>query len=130
MSRSLARESVFKLVFEYVFNQEKNEILLSELKDQDKNKEEVGYIEEVYNGIISHYNELLKEIGGVSSTFKIERIFKVDLAILLVAIYEIKYIKSIPNIVSINEALNLAKSYSTEKSHSYINGILSNFVGE
>jgi len=130
MSRSFARECAFKLVFEYVFNKEKNINLFDEYLNEDKNKQEVGYLSDVYNGIISHYDEFIEDIKKVSSSFKLDRIYKVDLAILLVALYEIKYIKSIPNKVSINEALNLAKTYSTEKSNAFINGILSNFVGE
>ena len=130
MSRSLARENVFKLVFEYLFNKEKDSEHLTEILEDDKNQDEIGYIQEVYNGVINKYDELIELISNVSDSFKLDRIFKVDLAILLVALYEIKYIKSIPNKVSINEALNLAKSYSTEKSNAFINGILSNFVGE
>ncbi len=129
MSRSSARESVFKLVFEYVFNKEKDIELLNEIIDDENNKEEIDYIQEVYNGVVQKYAELINEISKVSEGFKLERIFKVDLAILLVALYEIKYVKSIPNKVSINEALNLARLYSTEKSNSFINGILANFVG-
>ena len=130
MSRSDARESAFKLIFEYVFNKEKNEEMLEEIVNDEKNRSEVGYIQEVYNGVILHYEEIMEDIKKVSSSFKLDRIFKVDLAILLVAIYEIKYIESIPTLVSINEALNLAKVYSTEKSNAFINGILSNFVGD
>ena len=130
MSRSSAREQVFKLIFEYLFNHEKDDVILNEILLDDKNKSEIGYIEEVYNGVIQHYNEIIDEIKSVATTFKLDRIFKVDLAILLLAIYEIKYIESIPKLVSVNEALNLAKVYSTEKSNSFINGILSNFVGE
>ena len=130
MSRAIARENVFKLVFEYVFNKEKNQEFLSEVLEDETIQKEVGYIQEVYNGIIAHYDEIIGEIKNFSSSFKLDRIFKVDLAILLVAIYEIKYIKSIPNLVSVNEALNLAKKYSTEKSNTFINGILKNFIGE
>jgi len=130
MSRSLARESVFKLVFEYIFGKEKNEEFLSEILEEEGNSDEVGYIQEVYNGVINHYNELIEDINKHLDSFKLERVFKVDLAILLVAVYEIKYIKAIPNLVSVNEALNLAKKYSTEKSNLFINGILKNFVGE
>ena len=54
--------------------------------------------------------------------------YKVDLAILVVAVYEIKNEKEIPVAVSINEALNLAKKYSTEKSAGFINGVLANFA--
>jgi len=129
MSRSVARECVFKLIFEFLFNKEKDSELLTEFLEDESNKAEIGYIQEVYNGVTLKYDELINEIVKVSDSFKQDRIFKVDLAILLVALYEIKYIKSIPNKVSINEALNLAKTYSTEKSNSFINGILSNFVG-
>lgn len=130
MSRSSARESVFKLVFEYMFTKEKDEQMLSEFLEEDKNKAEVGYIEDVYNGVIAHFDELVSDVEKKSESFKIERVFKIDLAILIVALYEIKYIRSIPKKVSVNEALNLSKIYSTEKSSKYINGILSNFVGE
>lgn len=129
MSRSYARECVFKMVFEFIFNKEKDESLLEEFLSEDQNKAELGYIKEVYNGVINHYEELITDIKSVSEGFKLDRIYKVDLAIMLVAIYEMKYISSIPKKVSINEALNLAKAYSTDKSNSYINGILSNFVG-
>lgn len=130
MSRSYARECAFKLVFEYIFNKEKDEEALSEFIEEDKNKAEIGYISEIYNGVIAHYDELVSDVEKFSNSFKIDRVYKVDLAILLVAIYEMKYISSIPAKVSMNEALNLSKVYSTEKSYNYINGILSNFVGE
>ena len=130
MSRSLARENVFKLVFEYIFSKEKNVEFMLGIIESEENKNEAGYIQEVYNGVVNHYDEMIEEIKKHSEGFKLDRIFKVDLAILLVSLYEIKFVKSIPNIVSVNEALNLAKRYSTEKSASFINGILKNFVGE
>ena len=130
MSRSSARELVFKLVFEYLFNKEKDIVFLEEILSDENNKSEVGYISEIYNGVILHCDELLKDVENFSEGFKIDRVFKVDLAILLVAIYEMKYVNNIPKTVSVNEALNLAKVYSTEKSNKFINGILSNFMGE
>ncbi|MBQ7466994.1 MAG: transcription antitermination factor NusB [Clostridia bacterium] len=130
MSRKTARESVFKMIFEYTFSKEKNNDMLEEMISADENKAEIGYIKEVYNGVIQNYDELIEKIASVSQSFKLDRIYKIDLAILLVALYEILYVKSIPTNVSINEALNLSKAYSTEKSASFINGILSNFVGE
>lgn len=130
MSRSNARECVFKLVFEYMFTKEKDFESLSEFIEDEKNKSESGYIEEMYNGIIAHYDELVSDVEKYSKSFKIERVYKVDLAILLVAIYEMKFVSSVPKKVSLNEALNLSKVYSTEKSYNYINGILSNFIGE
>ena len=129
MSRSYARESAFKLVFEYLFTKEKDEEALQIFLDDQNNKNEEGYLQEIYNGVINHYDELIEDIKSVSASFKIDRIFKVDLAILLIAIYEMKN-NVVPKKVSISEALNIAKVYSTEKSSAYINGILSNFIGE
>lgn len=130
MSRYIARDIAFKLVFEYSFNKEQDNELLDCLCEESKVDAEKGYILEVYNGVINHYDELIACIGELSHGFSIDRIFKVDLAIMLVAIYEMSYISSIPHKVSINEAINLAKKYSTEKSGKFINGILSNFTGE
>lgn len=130
MSRSYARECAFKLVFEYLFTKEKNQTALDDFLQEDKNKAEVGYISEVYNGVVEKFDVLKEKLTKASHAFAIDRIFKVDLAILLVAVYEMMFISSIPKNVSINEALELSKTYSTEKSGSFINGVLSNFVGE
>ena len=129
MSRSHARECVFKLVFVYLFNREDSTESLDEVLQEDANKDEVGYISEVYHGVVQNFDSLVSDIKNVSTGFKLDRIFKVDLAILLVALYEMKNNIALKK-VCINEALNLAKIYSTDKSASYINGILSNFVGE
>lgn len=129
MSRVYARECVFKLVFSFLFVKEKDEAMLDEFLSSKEAADEKGYISEVYNGVINHFDELMEEIKQHSKMFKIDRIYRVDLAILLVAIYEIK--NSIaPKKVCVNEALNLSKVYSTEKSSNYINGILSNYMGE
>ena len=128
MSRSFARECAFKLVYEYLFTKEKDDTLFEEMISDDKNKNEMGYISEVYKGVIQNYQSLIDEIKKYSEDFKVERIYKVDLAILLVSVYEIKN-GVVPPKVSVNEALNIAKQYSTEKRSKFINGILSNFVG-
>lgn len=130
MSRYIAREIAFKLIFEYVFNKENKPDLLESLCEEDGIDAEKGYVLEVYNGVINHYDELVSCIGELSHGFSLDRIFKVDLAIMLLAVYEMSYIKSIPHKVSINEAVNLSKKFSTEKSGKFINGILSNFTGE
>lgn len=126
MSRSSAREKVFKLIFEYTFSLEEDDGLLEEYISECK--DEADYISEVYHGVLSKYNELCSFIAEKSQGFKFDRIYKVDLAILLLALYEIKYIDSIPVKVSVNEALNLSKVYSTESSYKFINGILSSMV--
>lgn len=127
--RKLARTTAFKLIFSYLFQREKDSDPLSDeellgqdwekIKDTDKE-----YVLKVYEGVVNRYDELYANIAALSSDFRPERIFKVDLAIMLLAMYEIDYMDDIPDIVAINEAVELAKDYSTEKSPSFINGIL------
>lgn len=129
MGRLETREQLFKLVFEYVLIKEKDNDYIEELKEENP-KIDISYLENSYNGIIEKYDSLVDEISALSKGYNKDRIYKVDLALLLVALYEIKYIESIPVAVSINEALNLAKKYSTEKSSGFINGILATIVNK
>ena len=127
MSRVISREETFKLIFEYCANSEVNEITVNELIEENKDIEP-DYVKNVYYGVVEHFDELKNDIARASKSFSVDRIFKVDFALLLLALYEIKYMPEIPNAVSVNEVLNLSKIYSTDKSFSYINGILANFV--
>ncbi|MFW5780626.1 MAG: transcription antitermination factor NusB [Bacillota bacterium] len=125
MSRKLARESVYKLVFEFLFLNESNQrtfdILSSvELADGDR-----AYMERAYFGIIQKREDLINMIGELSEGFTLERIFKPDLAALMLAIYEMQYMDDIPLSVSIAEAVEIVKRYSTDKSNQYVNGVLS-----
>ncbi len=126
MSRRDARDIAFKLVFEYNFNQREN---VEELEEYcaEMIADDMAYVKEIYFGVVSHYDELTSKISETAEKFAIDRLFKVDLAILLLAIYEITYVDSVPFKVSVDEALNLAQKYSTEKSSKYINGILAKF---
>ena len=127
MSRRNARETSFKLVFEYMFNkQENNEALEEYIAGSDA--DDTAYVKETYFGVCSHYDELVEKISAHADGFSVDRIFKVDLAILLLAVYEINYVSDVPYKVSVDEAINLAKKYSTEKSSKYINGVLSKFA--
>ena len=126
--RKQAREYVFKLIFEYLFLKEKNQTGIEEVKPQDLSKSDLQYIENIYNGVIENYDILYESISELSAEFKAERIYKVDLAILLLSMYEIKYLDDVPDVVSVNEAVELAKAYSTDKSHAFINGILASYI--
>lgn len=127
MSRRDARDIAFKLVFSYIFDNEKNieamEEYTSELDADDK-----AYTSEVYNGVILHYDELMNDVKNSAEKFDINRLYKTDLAVVLLALYEIKFMSEIPFKVSVDEAVNLAHKYSTDKSGKYINGILSKFA--
>ena len=127
MSRRDARDIAFKLIFAYTFDNEKNVDALEEYT-LSLDAEDKSYINELYNGVILRYDELMEDVKNNAERFDVSRIFKTDLAIILLALYEIKYMSSIPFKVSVDEAVTLAHKYSTDKSGKYINGILSKFA--
>ena len=127
MSRRDARDIAFKLIFSYAFDNEKNEEALEEYTI-NSDADDKAYILDVYNGVILNYDELMNNIKDNAEKFDVNRIYKIDLAIILLALYEIKFMSSIPFKVSVDEAVNLANKYSTDKSGKYINGILSKFA--
>lgn len=129
MSRRDARDIAFKLIFSYTFDRERNMDSLEEYS-LSLDADDKAYVLNVYNGAIAHYEELLEDVKNSAEKFDVGRIFKTDLAIVLLALYEIKYVSSIPYKVSVDEAVSLAHKYSTEKSGKYINGILSKFARE
>ncbi len=128
MSRIVARESLVKLVFEYLFLNKIDELgLNSELSEAKLIDADKDYIISSLNGIVENHENIENIIKCNLKDFSFSQIFKMDLAILYVSIYEIKYLNT-PYKVVINEALNIAKKYSTEKSASFINGVLSSII--
>ena len=127
MSRRDARDAAFKLIFAYIFDEEKNIDALEEYT-AESDSDDKAYVSEVYNGVILHYDELMEDVKNNAEKFDVSRIYKIDLAVILLALYEIKFISDIPFKVSVDEAVTLARKYSTEKSGKYINGILSKFA--
>lgn len=127
MSRRDARDIAFKLIFAYTFDNEKNVEALEEYT-AEVDADDRAYVSEVYNGVILHYDELMEDVKNNAEKFDISRIYKIDLAVILLALYEIKFMSDIPFKVSVDEAVGMARKYSTEKSGKYINGILSKFA--
>ena len=127
MSRRDAREIALKLIFEYEFTEEEKRDMVDEYT-AELDADDSSYVNVVYFGVIGHYDDLMEKISGVIEKFSLERLYKMDLAIIMLGLYEILYMDSIPYKVSVDEALNLAKKYSTEKSVKYINGVLSKFA--
>ena len=129
MSRKAAREILYQLIFEYLLSGSPNRDTLEiMLLDGSLGESDREYVESSYFGVIEQCGALKDEIAAFAIDFKADRLFKTDLAALLLALYEIKTIGDIPEAVSINEAVNLVKKYSTEKSYSYVNGVLSGYV--
>lgn len=124
MSRILARENLMQLVFEYNFVKDNTDELYLEDKLTDEDKE---YVLTNLSEIKNHYDEIVNIISNNLVNYKLERVCKTDLAILVVAIYEIKYLNS-PCKVVVNEAVELAKKYSNENSFKFVNGLLAKVI--
>lgn len=132
MNRSEARDMAFKFLYQVEVQKENNEKAINiffennEIESKDAQK----YILSVANGVnenLEDITELIKK--NLKQDWKIERISKVTLAILKLAIYEIVYAK-IPFKVVINEAVELAKKYGEDSSSAFVNGILASIVKE
>lgn len=129
MTRKRAREEAFILIFEKAFNDNSTEEIL-ELAREVRDLEPDDYIEKIFFGVFQNISEIDALISQKAVGWKIQRISKTALSILRLAIYEIKFFDEIPNSVSINEAVELAKKYATKEDASFINGILSTIVKE
>lgn len=126
MNRFQQREQAFFLIFQNQF---------APLIDDDsisiysENVEEVGeYAKELYEGVLEKKEELDEFISTYSNGWKISRLPKVNLSILRLAVYEIKYVDNVPDSVAINEAVELAKKYSSKEDSAFINGVLGTFA--
>lgn len=133
MNRSTMREQAFKLV--YSLEMQKQENLENQLDlyieaNNIENNDAIEYIKDAILGIEENKEKILSYIEkNLKSDWKIDRISKIDLAILKLAIYEIKY-KKLPYKVVINEAVELAKKYGEDNSKNFVNGILASIVKE
>ena len=133
MKRSAIRELTFRLI--YSLEIQKTEDLEEQIElylecNEVEDNEAKEYIKDAIIGINENINEIQGLIEkNLKADWKIDRISKIDLSLLKLAIYEIKY-KNIPYKVAIKESLELAKKYGEETSKNFINGILASVVKE
>ena len=131
MNRTAIREKAFMLIYSLEiqkYDSLKDQIELYFESENIEDLEAKEYIEDSILGIEKNKEEILNLIKeNLKKDWKIERISKIDLAILKLAIYEIKY-KDIPFKVVINEAVELAKKYGEDSSKNFVNGILASIV--
>ncbi len=131
MTRHELRERIFQTIFQLPFyDEELPEIEVSDVADSEEiSDKDKAYIEAKVAGIRDNLEEIDKAIEQNSNGWKVKRIGKSELAILRLAVYEIRFDADVPDKVAINEAVELAKSYSDEKAARFINGVLSGVVG-
>lgn len=127
MTRKESREQAFILLFEYSFSRESAEELFS-LADEAGIYVEDDYCKKVVGLAIENVSEIDDVIAKYLKGWKIERVSKVALAALRLAVAEILYFDDIPESVSVNEAVELIKKYATEQDASYSNGVLGSYL--
>ena len=127
MTRRQLRENVFKMLFRVEFHDDKElpeQLILFEDELEPISEDEKIYMTNKYKDIYAHIEELDAAINEVSKGWKTIRMVKVDLTLIRLAVYEIRFEEEIPVKVSINEAVELAKQYGTDDSPAFVNGIL------
>ena len=125
MSRKLAREMAVCFLFQVEFQRENIKVQVEDFLDSyGEASYDKDYFLEIINGVLNSLKEIDELIEGKSKGWPIDRIAKMDLPILRVAVYEIKHREDIPVGVSINEAVEIAKKYGSDDSARFINGVL------
>jgi len=132
MSRRVLREQLFKLLFRIEFND------LEEMKEQCQfffddidnpiEEKDMEIIQKKFDLIMDKLTEIDEQINAKAKGWTTERMGKVELTIIRLAIYEILYDEDVPAGVAINEAVELAKKFGQDESYSFVNGILAKFA--
>jgi N utilization substance protein B len=132
MNRTELREQVFKLLFRVEFNpmedMEEQEELFTTTSDTEFSEKDAEYIRDKYEKIADKLTEIDEAINKETTGWNTSRIAKVDLTIIRLAIYEIRYDDSVPTGVAINEAVELAKKFGQDGSPAFVNGVLAKFA--
>lgn len=128
MNRTQAREWIVKILYQYDVSKMSIDKILNNFYNSNDPGIQKEYIEETLNGIVKNINEIDDKINNYSKNWDIKRMPKIDLAILRCSTYEILYRDDIPDSVAINEAVEIAKKYSTDDSPSFINGLLGSLI--
>ena len=124
--RTIARETIFKILFSRQFSDGDGTELKNALYRAEKlDSEDIAYADKVLSIIEQHKDEFAEIIDRHSYAFPEKRIYPADRSILLIGLAERLYCDDIPAKVTYNEAANIASKYSSERSASYISGILS-----
>ena len=124
--RRECRAAAFQYLYAWSVNQPSslNEDLRLFFEHMEKPRDHYAFAEELIHGTIENVAELDSHIKSLAHNWEFERVAKIDLAILRLAIFEMLHRKDIPPVVSINEAIDLSKQYSSADAKRFINGIL------
>ncbi|MFZ3588427.1 transcription antitermination factor NusB [Bacillus sp. DJP31] len=124
MNRREAREKALQALFQLDINEQNPQDAIIHVLNEDAEKTD-QFLEQLVYGAIEHKEEVDQIIKNNLENWTIDRIGKIDRAILRVAVYEMVHERTIPTNVSINEAIELAKIYGDDDSSKFINSVLS-----
>lgn len=136
MTRRELREHIFQILFRVEFNneeelQEQIALFVDDIKDEKELKaEDEAYISEKFKKIVEKISEIDEILDAVSKGWKTSRMGKIDLTILRLAVYEMKFDEDIPEKVAINEAIELSKKFGGDESKAFINGVLAKIANQ
>lgn len=152
MTKHLIREHLFKLLFQIEFNEESDYDKLPELffeikkelsDNEDESDDEEGKVRRVvfdektsaeitqkFDKILEHVPEIDSKLNDKMEGWDTTRVGKVELTVMRLALYEMKYDEDVPVSVAINEAVELAKTYGPDNAGAFVNGVLAKFVKE
>jgi transcription antitermination protein NusB len=133
MNRRKSREVAMQFLYEMKINKETVDGVISNFQDNNEGSEflndiDMNYVRSTIMGVETNISEIDSTIEKYLVNWKLERLSKVDLAILRICTYEIIFEEDTPDAVIINEGIELAKKYSGEKSAAFINGVLANIM--
>ena len=132
MIRTELREQIFQLLFRVEFNtpeeMSEQEELFTTTSDTEFSKADADYIRDKYEKIALKLPEIDAAINEKTEGWNTDRMAKVELTIIRLAVYEIKFDESVPTGVAINEAVELAKKFGQDGSPSFVNGVLAKFA--
>ena len=131
MKRTEQREQIFKMLFSVDFNEgseqsEQATLYLEQI--EDAKEKDIEYIRAKVQKITDKIEEIDELLNSHTKGWKTTRMNKVDLTILRLAVYEIKWDEDVPAGVAIDEAVNLAKTYSSDEGPAFVNGVLARFA--
>ena len=128
LSRREVREGAFIILYQTLFGQTPQEI--TEADEEAFGLARSHETDLIVNGVLSHDEEITGIIAKYSTTRSVARISKVNLIIMKIAIYEIKYDDKVPGAAAINEAVELGKKYAYKQYCNFINGVLNSYLEE
>ena len=127
MDRTEARAAAMKLLYEWEMGGDGGEETRLGMLEIKPGENEADYMEKLVSGVQAHVDELDAAVSKYAVGWRTERISRVDLCILRVAIYELT-VEKLPPAVAVNEALELARAYSTPEAVPFINGVLGSLL--